>query len=136
LKHFGEFTVAKLDKKEVSGQEYILEELRSLRSAVQNMERTPQNPIDGKRIKEETIELCLERYHLSPKEAMNEIIKYPGVESVSIREQGDHLHATAEFPGGANMHIVRDALRRRLAQLEKTSRGLKSPGEPAPSGRD
>ena len=25
LKHFGEFTVAKLDKKEVSGQEYILE---------------------------------------------------------------------------------------------------------------
>ncbi len=30
LKHFGEFTVAKLDKKEISGHEYIVEELRSL----------------------------------------------------------------------------------------------------------
>jgi hypothetical protein len=38
LKHFGEFKVAKLDKKEVSGQEYILEELRALRSAIRRME--------------------------------------------------------------------------------------------------
>jgi hypothetical protein len=37
LKHFGEFTVAKLDKKEVSGQEFIIEELRSIRSEVQRM---------------------------------------------------------------------------------------------------
>jgi hypothetical protein len=40
LKHFGEFTVAKLDKNEVSGQEYILEELRHLRSAVGRLEGT------------------------------------------------------------------------------------------------
>src|SRR5690554_3711904 len=38
LKHFGEFTVAKLEKKEVSGQEYILEELKSMRSAMQRLE--------------------------------------------------------------------------------------------------
>lgn len=38
LKHFGEFKVAKLDKKEVSGQEYILDELRALRAAVRRME--------------------------------------------------------------------------------------------------
>lgn len=37
LKHFGKFTVAKLDKKEVSGQEFIMEELRSIRSAVRRM---------------------------------------------------------------------------------------------------
>jgi hypothetical protein len=30
LKHFGEFKVAKLDKKEVTGQEFILEELRGI----------------------------------------------------------------------------------------------------------
>lgn len=38
LKHFGEFKVAKLDKKEVSGQEFILEELRAVRSAMRRLE--------------------------------------------------------------------------------------------------
>ncbi len=38
LKHFGEFKVAKIDKKEVSGQEYILEELRGLRAAIRRVE--------------------------------------------------------------------------------------------------
>ncbi|MFA8336420.1 hypothetical protein [Burkholderia cenocepacia] len=38
LKHFGEFKVAKIDQKEVSGQEYILDELKSLRSAVQRID--------------------------------------------------------------------------------------------------
>ena len=40
LKNFGEFTVAKLDKKEVSGQEYILEELRAMRTSIQRLERS------------------------------------------------------------------------------------------------
>src|SRR5690606_14915204 len=39
LKHFGEFTVAKLDQKEVSGQEFIMEELKSLRHAMIRLER-------------------------------------------------------------------------------------------------
>jgi hypothetical protein len=34
LKHFGEFKVAKIDKKEVSGQEFIIDELKSLRQAI------------------------------------------------------------------------------------------------------
>jgi hypothetical protein len=34
LKTFGEFTVAKLDKKEVSSQEYILEEIKALRRSI------------------------------------------------------------------------------------------------------
>lgn len=39
LKNFGEFTVAKLDKKEISGQEFILEELKGIRSMVQRLDR-------------------------------------------------------------------------------------------------
>ena len=39
LKHFGEFTVAKLDKKEVSGQEFIIEELRAMRVSIQQLQR-------------------------------------------------------------------------------------------------
>jgi hypothetical protein len=38
LKHFGEFTVAKLDKKEVSGQEFILEELKALRQSIHGLQ--------------------------------------------------------------------------------------------------
>lgn len=51
LKHFGEFKVAKIEKKEVSGQEYILEELRSLRQEVRRSERARYVP-DEKYIKE------------------------------------------------------------------------------------
>src|ERR1017187_627256 len=52
LKHFGEFTVAKLDKKEVSGQEYILEELHSIRTSIGRLERTQAATSDpGKRMR-------------------------------------------------------------------------------------
>lgn len=40
LKHFGEFKVAKLEKKEVSGQEYIIDELRAMRASIRRMEVT------------------------------------------------------------------------------------------------
>lgn len=39
LKHFGEFKVAKLEKREVSGQEYIIDELRGVRQALVRLER-------------------------------------------------------------------------------------------------
>lgn len=38
LKSFGQFVVARLDEKEVSTQQYVIEELRSLRAAVENVE--------------------------------------------------------------------------------------------------
>lgn len=39
LKHFGEFKVAKLDTKEVSGSEYIIEELKSIHLAIARLDR-------------------------------------------------------------------------------------------------
>lgn len=38
LKHFGEFTVAKLDKKEVSTQAFILEELKSIQQQIRRLD--------------------------------------------------------------------------------------------------
>lgn len=38
LKHFGEFKVAKIDQKEVSGQEYIIDELKNLRRSMNRLE--------------------------------------------------------------------------------------------------
>lgn len=43
LKHFGEFTVARLDKKEIPAQDYIIEELKNLRSAVMEI-RAAEKP--------------------------------------------------------------------------------------------
>lgn len=40
LKHFGQFTVPKLEQKEVSGQEFIIEELRGLRQSVARLVRS------------------------------------------------------------------------------------------------
>lgn len=40
LKHFGAFKVAKLEEKEVSGQEYILEELKNIRLTMRRLEGT------------------------------------------------------------------------------------------------
>ena len=39
LKHFGEFKVAKIDKKEVSHQEFILDKIKSLRNLILNTNR-------------------------------------------------------------------------------------------------
>lgn len=38
LKHFGEFKVAKIDQKEVSGQEYIIDELKRLNNSIRKLE--------------------------------------------------------------------------------------------------
>jgi hypothetical protein len=40
LKTFGEFKVAKIDQKEVTGQEFILEEIRSLRDSINRLEQS------------------------------------------------------------------------------------------------
>jgi hypothetical protein len=40
LKHFGEFVVAKIDRKEVSSQEFIIEELKSIKRGMTRLERS------------------------------------------------------------------------------------------------
>lgn len=45
LKHFGEFKVAKIESKEVSGGEYMLEELKGINNAIARLERN-QSRVD------------------------------------------------------------------------------------------
>lgn len=87
LKHFGEFTVAKIDKKEVTSQEFILEELRSMRRAFQRFE---QRPVVSNRIR--YLDDPNERYrvrigNLDPGE-LEHIVElcesWPGVSSVRV----------------------------------------------------
>ncbi|MDR6796584.1 hypothetical protein [Acinetobacter calcoaceticus] len=44
LQHFGQFKVAKLDQKEVSGQEYIIDELKSIKASMARLDRRNNPP--------------------------------------------------------------------------------------------
>jgi hypothetical protein len=64
LKHFGEFKIAKINKKEVSGQEYVLEEIRSLRMLMLENNRRPMESnrrvfISGDRTNNGKMYVCL-----------------------------------------------------------------------------
>ncbi len=95
LKNFGEFKVAKIDQKEVSGQEFILDELKTLRQVISRMERSnslrkkPTKPS----ISEDSIVICLVKASQDELDALflrslNEL----GVSSIEITKFNDHKH--------------------------------------------
>ena len=130
LKHFGEFTVAKLEKKEVSGQEFILEELRYMRMAMRRLEYTSSTSRDPDAPRPRSavppaadINICLGRW---PQDRIDEVVKkaksHPDVTDVRFWERGpDHRHLLADIKSGANAFEVEAALapRARLRKLIK-----------------
>ena len=119
LKHFGEFTVAKLDKKEISGQEYILEELKSLRYAMGRLERSNsswdiQTPTVNRFGFRDDLNICMGgRTELAAAEGLNRLLAHPAVVQAAIQDRGkDHRHIVAELRSGAD-----------IAELEKLAGG-------------
>jgi hypothetical protein len=98
LKHFGEFTVAKLDKKEISGQEYILEELRNIRFTMRRLERSQgsrqDRPIAPRRVRDpQEINLCLRgRSDEEIQRLLGIVAHHKNVRSVQVEGHGDHRH--------------------------------------------
>lgn len=97
LRHFGEFKVAKIEKKEVPGQELILEELSSLRQAIQVLSKyTMRGPTSQSKssIKEERrIERCLRGVPEAEVKSQADLIRLiSGVGEVRILGDSDHLH--------------------------------------------
>jgi len=74
LKNFGEFTVAKLDKKEVSGQEYILEELKGLRESIQRLERQSEPIVSRTPTQTRTLRLHFPKRSEEQKNAIDEFL--------------------------------------------------------------
>ena len=119
LKHFGEFKVAKLDKKEVSGQEFILDELRGLRQSMRRLEYTHSNSrphrIDFIESGSE-IDYCLNA--VSPSEIDNitkGLSQLPGVRSVNIRElSNDHKHLVVLLAERCDRHLIKREIERLL----------------------
>ncbi|WP_204827379.1 hypothetical protein [Aeromonas veronii] len=94
LKHFGEFTVAKLDKKEISGQEFILEELRSLRMSMRRMERNQKEREPEPKLSSGNIDICIGGTNASAAQTvLNRLSTHPDVLQVEIDERSPgHRH--------------------------------------------
>jgi hypothetical protein len=101
LKHFGEFTVAKLEKKEVSGQQFLLEEMKGIRTDIRELYSLQRirssTPVEYTRTDDDdsrNIDLCFggrseKQVDLAGKLALS----LAGVESVRVNDLGpNHKH--------------------------------------------
>jgi hypothetical protein len=126
LKHFGEFTVAKLEKTEVTSQEYILEELKNMRTAIQRFEQRPVYPMKRMRnpvsAEDSTIDICLGHADkVALKRAYETATDWPGVSNVEIvLRDSDHAHLRAAVPSGAAE--IREELRRVIGRTSRPVR--------------
>ena len=115
LKNFGEFKVAKIEKKEVSSQVYILDELKNLRISMQRLERRQMNDMDilsskkfnlgnSRRIGE--FNYCMRDVSLAHiEDAFKAVERHPVVEKATLEYIGDnHAHIIAKLhdPDGVN----------------------------------
>lgn len=132
LKHFGEFTVAKLERKEVSGQEFILEELKSLRMSMRRMERNqyyPRDRYDDFQDIKGSIDVCLSKATAAEaKTIMKEATMHPGVVRVQIRERHpDHWHLMVTPAEGANAEEIEQFVERLSPHSRVSVRSKRAP---------
>lgn len=98
LKHFGEFKVAKLEQKEVSGQEFILDEIRQMRQLLRRIDTQNRGYIPARRRVPGALNLCLKGQARTDAEVlMNTLLSYPGVTDVTLEMRGEnHPHLYVE----------------------------------------
>lgn len=82
LKHFGEFKVAKIEKKEVPGQEYIIDELRALRGAIHRIEINQQSK-EIHQPRNQKINLVADTIH--PREILTASIEFLGLSNAATK---------------------------------------------------
>lgn len=102
LKHFGEFKVAKIDQKEVSGQEFIIEELKNMRRSINRMDRMGRSKYEFDRyLGESDIDICLGEVSPSKRdEAIELLMKHPAVKNAGMVERGEgHYHLVGSTRG-------------------------------------
>ena len=120
LKQFGEFTAAKLDKKVLPANEYIIEELRMLRRSVEQLERAPQTSSSSKnrtRFHRGDIDICMKN---APQSSIDEAIKFAegfdAVSDVIVHERhNDHKHLIVQLHP-ENLTVAGD-IRRQLRKM-------------------
>lgn len=107
LKHFGEFKVAKIDTKEVPGQELIIDELRAMRRSITRLERRPSN-LNRPR---GDFSICLKGTKDFDMETLAPaLLDIDGVNSLSLREVNDHVHLEVTTNGKCEKKEVYETL--------------------------
>ena len=133
LKHFGEFKVAKLEKKEVTGSEFIIDELRSIKMAVRRLERFKLSNSDANYrdfnnvISESDVNICLKNKSESDARSSLEIIRsHPAVRNAHLMEVSpDHWHLMANLYTKDALEEIEIILgKRSKRRLRNTMEGL------------
>ena len=125
LKHFGEFKVAKIDQKEVSGQEYILDELKQLRRSVNRMDRISPPKRFAHNNTHSDIDICMGRDgKFDVTEKMRVLIDHPALNNVGIKElESDHYHLTADVKSEYPADIIREEVEIIVGRKKRRRRG-------------
>lgn len=121
LKHFGQFKVAKIEETEVSGHEYLLEEMRLLRRSVSRLERMTFSPRSygvTKRDKlgsygiGEPVDICLRNCNESEITDMLKLVQsHPGVLDARLEERNpNHYHIVGRARDVNSAREVEDTL--------------------------
>jgi hypothetical protein len=115
LKNFGEFTVAKLDKKEVPAQEFIIEELKALRLSIQRLDRASSVETSSRKIPVIVNEYKYRRLSEEQKAEVGSVIASfePLTRSVQWRDLNDGSAAKIAFDANASsgeIEFVREQL--------------------------
>lgn len=127
LKHFGEFKVAKIDKKEVSGQEYIIDELKSLKNSMRRIEskRNYRNFDDEKYLRSKAradgdINMCLRRYSSEKIDHMVNIAEnLNDTTEVKVVELGrNHEHLVINLKEDADPKEIKALLKQDKQQMK------------------
>lgn len=120
LKHFGEFKVAKINKKEVSGQEYVLAELKSIRLAIERIQfdsRRKALPMPSSR------EVCLKGATAElARDLSSKISQITGIKLTKLRLiETDHFHLKYELETNADRNSIFHEVRSEVRQHKNTT---------------
>lgn len=125
LKHFGEFQVVEIEKKEVSQTEFIAEELSEIRRYLRNLDSAGRISRPSKYSHKYSKGFCLEGMS---EEIANELLKavsaHPGVVAASLEDFGDHVHLEPIY--GVAPDSVTDRTRQSVRELVRERRRLSS----------
>ena len=119
LKHFGEFKVAKIDQKEVSSQELILDELRSLRVAMNR-----QNKSDDLGSRSATrsgiLDVCLRGISTAVADALVASLEANvSVQRTDLKDVGSHNHLTVVPKNPENAPWVQQMIKKEFPDVLK-----------------
>lgn len=111
LKHFGSFKVAKIDTEEVTKEDLIMDEIKSLRDMVlrnQNRNRKFPQFFESDESDNKHITICFaDRNNDDIEAVLSDVRSMKGIDEIAIRDIGEeHKHAEIELNGDLPKRII------------------------------